>query len=227
MIENVPIWLNLFFELVVAVTIVWLFWAGRSRPMLFFLIAWTSLQAFLGLRGIFLDTTSTPPNLMVLGVAPALAFILALFFSPRGRRFMDGLDLKTLTYFHMIRVPVEVILVLLLHQGLVAKQMTLEGTNFDLFSGITAPVVAILAFKAGKVNKTLLLGWNAVCLALLLNVVITAIFALPTSFQMLAFDQPNTAVLYFPYHLLPTVVVPAVLFAHLVAIRRLIGMGKK
>jgi len=59
------------------------------------------------------------------------------------------------------------------------------------------------------------------CLLLLLNVVITAIFAIPSPVQKIAFDQPNIAVLYFPFNLLPTIVVPLVLFAHCVAIKRL------
>jgi hypothetical protein len=77
--------------------------------------------------------------------------------------------------------------------------MTFEGTNFDLFSGITAPIVAYLAYRTTKENKKLLLWWNIICLLLLLNVVITAVFAFPSPFQKLAFDQPNIAVLYFPF----------------------------
>jgi len=37
----------------------------------------------------------------------------------------------------------------------------------------------------------------------------------------LAFDQPNIAVLYFPFSWLPTYVVPVVLFCHLAALRKL------
>jgi hypothetical protein len=223
MFQNLPNSLNLFFELVVAITIVWLFLAVKSRPFLFFLVAWTALQSFLGLSGAYQSAESSPPRLMLFGVLPALVFIIAALVTPGGKRFIDKIDLKTLTYFHTIRIPVEIVLVLLLHHGLVAKQMTLEGTNFDLFSGITAPIIAFLAFGSGHVKKQLLLGWNILCLALLLNVVITAILALPAPFQRIAFDQPNVAVLYFPFNLLPTVVVPAVLFAHLIALRRLMG----
>ncbi|HUQ96495.1 MAG TPA: hypothetical protein VM010_02440, partial [Chitinophagaceae bacterium] len=38
----------------------------------------------------------------------------------------------------------------------------------------------------------------------------------------LAFDQPDIAVLYFPFVLLPGVVVPVVLLSHLAAIRQLL-----
>lgn len=130
------------------------------------------------------------------------------------------MNLKTLTYFHAIRIPVEMVLSLLFHHGVVSVYMTYEGTNFDLFSGLTAPMVAYLAFRTTP-NKKLLLGWNILCLLLLLNVVLTAIFALPSPLQKLSFEQPNIAVLHFPFNLLPAVVVPTVFFGHLAAIRQL------
>jgi hypothetical protein len=110
----------------------------------------------------------------------------------------------------------------LFHYGVMSVYATFEGTNFDIVTGLSAPLVAYFAFKAGKRNKTLLLSWNILCMLLLFNVVITAIFAFPSPFQKLAFDQPNIALLYFPFNLLPTLIVPLVLFGHLVAMRRLI-----
>lgn len=61
--------------------------------------------------------------------------------------------------------------------------------------------------------------WNLICLGLLLNIVVLAILSAPSPFQILAFDQPNIAITHFPYVWLPSVVVPIVLFSHLVAIR--------
>ena len=100
--------------------------------------------------------------------------------------------------------------------------MTFEGTNFDLFSGITAAPVAYFVFRKDPVNRKLLTAWNLLCLLLLLNVVATGFLAVPSPFQQISLEQPNVAVLYFPFNLLATVVVPLVLFAHMIAIRRLI-----
>jgi hypothetical protein len=144
-----------------------------------------------------------------------------LFNSRKGQTFLDQVDLKTLTIFHSIRIPVEIILVILYWSGVMSVYITFEGTNFDLFSGVTAPMVFFLAFWHRKVNKNLLFSWNILCLLLLLNVVITAIFCMPSPLQKLAFDQPNIAILYFPYVLLPTMIVPLVLLAHLIAFRQL------
>jgi hypothetical protein len=68
-----------------------------------------------------------------------------------------------------------------------------------------------------------LIAWNLACLLLLANVVITAILSVPTPFQQFAFEQPNIAMLYFPFVWLPCLVVPAVVFAHVVCLRQLIA----
>ena len=219
--ENIPTYIPLLFGLTVIGTIIWFYFATKPKTFLFVAFGWTILQSILGLSGIYQDTQTMPPRLMLFGIFPTLVFIAAIFLTARGRKFIDDINLQTLTYFHSIRIPVEIVLSLLFHQGLVSVYMTFEGTNFDLFSGITAPIVGYLAFRKTNENKKLLLLWNIICLLILLNVVITAVFAFPSPFQKLAFDQPNIAVLYFPFNLLPSVVVPTVLFGHLVAIRRL------
>ena len=96
--------------------------------------------------------------------------------------------------------------------------MTFEGRNFDILSGITAPIVAWLAFRNQKTNRILLIIWNIFALILLFNIVITAFLSVPSPIQQLAFEQPNRAVLYFPFVWLPAAVVPIVLFSHLASL---------
>jgi len=218
--DKLPIFISILFGLTVLGTISWFYFATKSKTFLAITIGWTILQSILALTGIYQDTETIPPRLMLFGIFPTLVLIAGMFLSAKGKSFIDKIDLKTLTYFHSVRIPVEIVLALLFHYGVVSVYMTFEGTNFDLFSGMTAPIVAYLAFRTTN-NKKLLFGWNILCLLLLLNVVITAVFAFPSPFQKLAFDQPNIAVLYFPFNLLPAVVVPIVLFGHLTAIRQL------
>jgi hypothetical protein len=106
----------------------------------------------------------------------------------------------------------------------IPQLMTFEGRNFDILSGITAPFIYYFGYVTGKLHRSLLLIWNLLCIALLVNVVTIAILAVPTPFQKLAFDQPNIAVLYLPFIWLPAVLVPMVLFSHLVCIRQLFSV---
>ena len=221
MIDAVPTYLNVLFGLTAIVSVLWFYASTRSVTFLILIISWTILQALLSVSGVYADAGAVPPRIMLFGGFPPLLTILVMFLTVKGRAFIDNINLKTLTYFHAIRIPVEIGLALLFHQGLVSVYMTFEGTNFDMFSGLTAPLVAYVAYRSGTVNKKLLLGWNVVCLLLLLNVVITSVFAMPSPFQTISMDQPNIAILHFPFSLLPTVIVPLVLFAHLVAFRQL------
>jgi hypothetical protein len=105
--------------------------------------------------------------------------------------------------------------------------MTFEGRNFDILSGLSAPFIYYFGFVKRRLSNALILGWNFICLALLINIVANAILSVPTPFQKFAFDQPNIGVLYFPFNLLPACVVPLVLLSHLVAIRRLLHAKEK
>ena len=100
--------------------------------------------------------------------------------------------------------------------------MTFEGRNFDVLSGLSAPFVFYTAFVWRRMSRNLLLTWNIVCLALLINIVAHAVLAAPFDFQQLAFDQPNRAIFYFPFVWLPACIVPIVLLSHLAAIRQLV-----
>lgn len=149
--------------------------------------------------------------------------IIVLFVTKAGRSFIDTLPLTQLTLLHIVRIPVELVLFWLFANQVVPQIMTFEGRNFDIVSGISAPIIAYFAFANKNLNRKVLLIWNFICLALLINIVVTAILAVPTPLQQIAFDQPNTAILYFPFSWLPTFVVPVVAFCHLASIRQLLS----
>ena len=108
---------------------------------------------------------------------------------------MDALDVKTLTILHVIRVPVELILLSLFLHKAIPQLMTFEGRNFDILSGITAPFVYYFGFVGKRPKAKIVLAWNFICLALLINIVINAILAAPSPFQKFAFEQPNEPIL--------------------------------
>ena len=225
--EDLPLWISILFAGTVVGAIAWFKASTTSRKFLFIAVTWALLQSVLAIKGVFLDTFSLPPRIMALGVAPPLLLIILLFNTTKGKAFIDALHLKTLTWFHSIRIAVEIVLVLLFHQGLISVYMTFEGANFDILSGITAPAIAYFAFRNAEPNRNLLLAWNIFCLLLLLIIIFISALAVPSPFQKISPDQPNIAILYFPFNLLPSVVVPLVFFAHLVAIRRLTQNQKR
>jgi len=218
---TLPIYIPLAFMLTTVLTVVIFYKATHySKPPMYTLIAWLGLQGAVALTGFYLDTGSFPPRFVLL-ILPALLGILLLFVTHRGRQFIDQLDLRTLTLLHIVRIPVELILLSLFIHKAIPELMTFEGRNFDILSGITAPIIYYFGFVKRTIGPRVIFIWNLISLGLLINIVANAVLSAPFPFQQFAFDQPNRAVLYFPFVWLPCCIVPLVLFSHLVAIRRL------
>ncbi|MDP2413148.1 hypothetical protein [Daejeonella sp.] len=225
--ENLPAYISVLFGLTTILT-AYLFYkaAGNSKPVLLIILIWLAVQAFIASSGFYTVTDTLPPRFLLLVLPPFLG-ITGLFMSPKGRKFIDSLDLKRLTILHTIRIPVEIVLFFLFIYKAVPELMTLEGRNFDILSGITAPVIFYFAFIRKQFDRKVLLIWNVICLGLLINIVSNAILSAPFPFQQFAFEQPNIAILYFPFIWLPCCVVPLVLLSHLAAIRQLSNYDKK
>lgn len=187
------------------------------------LVAWLLLQAVLSLNNQYnSDPDAFPPMIMLTGIFPAVLTIVVVCLTRKGRQFTDSLPLKQLTYLNVVRIPVELVLYGLFLYKAVPELMTFEGRNFDILAGITAPFVAYFGLTQTKWSRRTLLIWNVLCLGLLLNIVVNALLSAPSPIQQFAFDQPNTAVLNFPFSWLPTFIVPIVLFGHLASIRQLL-----
>ena len=145
-----------------------------------------------------------------------------MFFSKKGKQAMDGYNVKQLTLLHIVRIAVELGLYWLYLHKAIPGIMTFEGRNFDILCGLTAPLVYYFGYVKNTLSKSVLIAWNIVCLLLLANIVVMAVLSAPLPIQQFGFNQPNIALLYFPFIWLPCGIVPVVLFAHMVALRRLL-----
>ena len=217
-----PLYVTVVFLLTTQATVWFLISAARRRGdistrgyriLIFTLPFWMLLTGYLSTTDFYRQWDPVPPRVVAFAVLPALLLIVTffIFFRP----FIAGLSLKTLTLLHIIRIPVEIVLLWLYLYGQIPRQMTFEGWNFDILSGITAPIVAWLAFRNGRINHPLLIAWNVLALGLLCNIVTIAILSFRSPLQQIGLDQPNVGVTYLPFIWLPAIVVPIVLFAHL------------
>ncbi len=235
MIENLPLHISLVFILTVVATLLLFFVTlknstseklkSKSTQIMIGLIVWIILQSVIALKGFYLNTHSLPPK-FIFAIAPPILLIGILFATRLGRKFIDSLPLENITYTNVVRVPVELVLYALFFCNTIPQLMTFEGRNFDILAGITAPFIAYFSFSKNRIGRKWILIWNFISLGLLLNIVINAILSAPFPFQQFAFEQPNIAVFYFPFSLLPAFIVPVILFGHLVSIRQLINFKK-
>lgn len=232
MIANLPIYISISFVITSIVTLLLFYWViknsnaenvrKKSKLILVGLTIWLMIQGVLSLNNVYsLNTNSMPPKIILFGIAPTILTLLLLFFSEKGRIFIDSLDVAKLTLINTVRIPVEIVLYLLFINGVIPELMTFDGSNFDILAGISAPII-YYGLRNGKLSSKIILLWNFVSLGLLINIVVNALFSAPSPFQKFAFDQPNIAILHFPFSFLPTFIVPVVLLGHLVSIKQLI-----
>jgi len=235
MIKNLPLYISYFFILITIITLLLFYIAvkkstsettrKKANIILIGLTCYLLIQLVLTITNVYnSNTASMPPKILLFGVLPITFIIILLFFTQKGRQFIDSLPLINITYLNIIRIPVELVLWWLFLIKAVPQLMTFEGRNFDILAGITAPFIAYFGLTKRKLTRQAILVWNFICLALLLNIVVNAILSAPSPFQKFAFDQPNVAILYFPFSWLPTFIVPIVLLGHLVSIRQLLNL---
>ena len=130
--------------------------------------------------------------------------------------------ITTLHYLHIIRVPVEMVLWWLSVAMVIPEIMTFEGANLDIISGISAPFAAVFMVGARSKSRIGAIIWNLLALGMLFNIVFIAISHTPYFYEATDEVPANVGVFNFPYILLPTFVVPAVFFSHLVSLNQLI-----
>jgi hypothetical protein len=180
------------------------------------------MTGLLAMSGFYQQFEFVPPRVATFAILPANVLILLYFVFFRAS-FIEKLSLRSLTFLHIVRVPVELVLFWLFQNGMVPQIMTFEGRNFDILSGLSAPVIYWLAFRGGRAIGPLLIGWNIIALGLLANIVITAVLSFPSPMQRFGFEQPNLGITYFPYIWLAAIIVPIILFAHLASLWNLLA----
>ena len=184
------------------------------------LIGWIFFVCVLTFNGYFTNLSGVPRLPMFVGI-PA-GSILLLFLWPRTRTILMKMPITTLHYIHIVRVPVEMVLWWLAVSRAIPMDMTFEGSNLDILSGISAPFAAVFMVGSRSKSKLGAIIWNLIAMALLINIVSIAISYLPYFYTPTGGKVGNLGVFYFPYVLLPTFIVPAVLFSHLVSLYQLI-----
>lgn len=194
-----------------SITFLYLSGSIQLKNMLIFIL-W---QIVVGLVAYYELFIATPPILLI-------AIILSIFISYRWllRRASPILNIRWLLAIHLIRIPVELVLYHLYLAQQIPSIMTFTGWNFDILIGLSAAIILLLSFfnKTILTHKVLFI-WNIIGCLFLLFIVGLAILSSPLPIQQLGFDQPNIAVLQFPYCLLPTCIVPIVFLSHLLLMR--------
>lgn len=222
------------FVVLVAIVLAWLRWGLRAPwALLGAIAAWQALMAGLALAGYFSRFDQPGRALPTVGASVALALWLAR--RPLGAdagaigRWLLAAPPWAWVALQGFRLPLELLLHSLHTRGVIGRQMTLEGANFDIAIGASAlPLVAWMAWRAHRgrpVPAAAVVGWNLLGLALLLNIVVVAVLSVPFPFQLFTAEPANRVVAGFPFVWQPTLLVPLALLGHVVSLRRALLAG--
>lgn len=111
--------------------------------------------------------------------------------------------------------------------GKLPVQMTFEGRNFDVITGVLAlPVGYLLARKKRYASKWAI-AFNIMGILLLLNILVIAVLSMPTPLRYFMNEPSNTLVAQFPFILLPGVLVPIAYTLHIFSLRQLLAKQGK
>ena len=156
--ENLPFYVYLVFGLTILFAI-FLFYKATNYSKVFLTIIsiWIIAQTVISLSGFYKITNTIPPRFAFL-LLPPLVMITILFNTKKGKLFIDSINIKTLTILHVLRIPVELVLFWLFVNNALPELMTFEGRNFDIFSGLSAPIIyyfGLLLMRLKLILKTM------------------------------------------------------------------------
>lgn len=190
------------------------------------IVAWTALISILAWTQFFANFSSVPPRFFVVLLIPLSTAILLSLFSGTLAEILRQIPPQRLIYIQSFRILVEVLIWLLFIQELLPIQMTFEGMNFDVLTGLTAPFVAYLCFQKKAWPKWVAIAWNIMGLILVFTIVTIAILSFPTPFRYFMNEPANRIVAQFPFVWLPGILVTVAYSMHFFSLKQLLSAPK-
>jgi hypothetical protein len=181
--------------------------------------AWIVLLGVLSIRGFFSDFTALPPRLIFALLSP-LPVVLLFVRSRAGKQFLQHIQPQWLIYLQSFRILVEIALWILVRAGSLPVQMSFEGRNFDILTGLLAFPVGYYCFVKKTWPPVVALLYNIAGLVLLVNAVVIATLSMPTPLRLFH-NQPDSSLLTrFPFIYLPGLLVPLAYTLHILSLRQ-------
>lgn len=179
------------------------------------------VSAALALSGVLADVEARPPPAALLLGALGVG-IVALAFSRLGDRLLAW-PIGVLVGVQAFRILVELLLAAAHHAGSVPVEMTYEGRNVDIVTGLLAAGIGLWGWR-GAAPRALIAVWNA--LGLVLLIVVVGIAA-TSAFGIVETSPRVTLPATWPGVWLPAWLVQLALFGHVLVFRALARRGER
>ena len=195
---------------------------SRDKIVLIFGLAiWQCFILFLSSTDILLSY-EFPPRFAVAFIIPSFIFTGVFLYRSRNKKWIHAIPEQWIIYFQSFRVIVETLFVFSVAQGILNYHVTIEGYNFDMIFGFTAPIIAYAVYGKEWLPKKAILSWNYIGLGVLASVIflfITVIYK-PEIYGSEVPLLPLEALTY-PYVLIAGFLMPVAVFLHFLSIIQL------
>jgi hypothetical protein len=177
--------------------------------------------------GWFTRLDVLPPPFMAMNFAILfLLLILGLgYVGQMGNVLVKNVSVQTLVALQIFRLPLEFLMLRAAYLQIMPMEFSMLGYNLDVLTGMGALLLTIYVSWKRAVPKILVWVWNVMGVVFLL---VIAVLAALTSPNLHAFGTApthiNSWVLYFPYSLLPSILVSCAVFGHILLTRKLLQL---
>ena len=224
-----------YFSLMVIVTIILIYFgftaidktftpqkAGKKKRFLIVgLLLWHTYIYLIASSG-FIYTLSFPPRFVLTMIIPSFIFTGVFILRNRKNAWILNLPTRQLFLFQSFRILVEFLFVASVSVGILHKEASIEGYNYDMAYALIVPVIGFIAFYGKNQNLKLVRFWNYVGLVVLASVIfvfMTSIYR-PEIYGASSPLLPLKATTY-PYVLVAGFLMPVAVFIHVLSIAQL------
>ncbi|WP_436516841.1 hypothetical protein [Ekhidna sp. To15] len=185
------------------------------------IVLWQIYLALIGSTD-FILSYSFPPRFALTMIVPAFIFTGVFVFRNRKNEWLLNIPTRHIFFFQSFRVLVESLFVASVATGILHKEASIEGYNYDMIYALTVPIIGFIAFGKNSSNFKLVRFWNYLGLAVLA----TVIFVFMTSIYKPDLYGANEPLLpleaiTYPYGLVAGCLMPAAVFMHVLSIAQL------
>lgn len=193
----------------------------KLRKLVIYLLLWQAYVFGISITGFLMDF-SLPPRFPIFLVIPAFVFTGVFIYRNRNAKWITVIPPSWLIYIQSFRIIVETLFVLTVAKGYLHPEVTIEGYNYDMLIGLSAPVVAYLVFNRGLLSKNVAILWNYLGLAVLASVIFVFVTTIYFS-SMYGISQEMLPMNFgsYPYTLVASFLMPTAVFIHILSIVQL------
>jgi hypothetical protein len=194
---------------------------GVAAMIFFILIVAANVAG--DVQGWFTRLDLLPPPFVVMNFM-ILSVVLLVGLGKPGRALADSLRVETLVALQIFRLPLELLMLRAALLQIMPMEFSMLGYNLDVLTGLGALLITLYCARTRSLPTTVIWAWHLMGMACLAAIAVLAVLTSPNVHAFGAAPQHiNSWVLYFPYSLLPSVLVSVAVLGHVLLTRKLLS----